>query len=418
MPSSPLNALAHYKSLFAISSGRSMALAVAARAPYAMIPLGTMTAITASTGSVASGGLATGVVSVATAVASPLVGRWADKRGQRFVLRLLTPLNALALVMLLVAALSGWDGPLLWAACLFVGVTSLPIGSFTRARWVAAARQPRDVSTAFSYESTVDELVFVLGPAFVGIAASAAIPAAPLALAAALVLLAGMPFAITAPAVVEVPAANSASILRPSIGRVLWAVVPAIIVMACIGTFFGSVQAAVTERSLEFDLASRAGLVYALMGVGSAVTALLAVVIPAAVRLSNRVLVGGLGMTVFILVTWAQGSLVMTALSLLVAGLFVGPTMVTAFSVAERRSPRGGTGVAMTAMQSAITVGVSLGAAGGGALAADNGATGAFLMAAAAALVIAATGTVMMARVRASAPLTVADLGVERVPAL
>ncbi|WP_199711122.1 MFS transporter [Tessaracoccus antarcticus] len=417
MPSSPFSALAHYKSLFAISSGRSMALAVAARAPYAMIPLGTMTAITASTGSVASGGLATGVVSVATAVASPLIGRWADRRGQRFVLRLLTPLNAAALVMLLVAALSGWDGPLLWVACLWVGLTSLPIGSFTRSRWIVAARQPRDVSTAFSYESTVDELVFVLGPAFVGIAASAAVPAAPLALAAALVLLAGMPFAITAPAVIDIPSANTTVTRRPSIGTVLWAVVPAIVVMVCIGTFFGSVQAAVTERSLELGLASRAGLVYALMGVGSAATALLAVVIPAAVRLSTRVLVGGLGMTVFILVTWTQGSLLLTALTLLAAGLFVGPTMVTAFSVAERRSPSGGTGVAMTAMQSAITIGVSLGAAAGGALAAAEGATGAFFLAAAAALVIALTGTMMM-RMKASAPITIADTTMERVPAL
>ena len=417
MQSSPLSALAHYKTLFAISSGRAMALAVAARAPYAMIPLGTMTAITSSTGSVASGGLATGVVSVATAVASPLIGRWADRRGQRFVLRLLTPLNALALVGLLVAALSRWDGPLLWLACLVVGATSLPIGSFTRARWIGAAKHPRDLSTAFSYESTVDELVFVLGPAFVGIAASAAIPAAPLALAAALVVFAGMPFAITAPAVIDVPVAETTGRTHPSIARVLWAVIPAIIIMTCIGTFFGSVQAAVTERSLDLDLASRAGLVYALMGVGSAATALLAVVIPASVRLSTRVLVGGMGMAAFILVSWTQGSLVLTALTLLVTGLFVGPTMVTAFSVAERRSPAGGTGVAMTAMQSSITIGVSLGAAAGGALAAAEGDTGAFFLAATAALVIAATGVVML-RQKATPTAVVAELGAERVPAM
>ncbi len=417
MQSSPLSALAHYKTLFAISSGRAMALAVAARAPYAMIPLGTMTAITSSTGSVASGGLATGVVSVATAFASPLIGRWADRRGQRFVLRLLTPFNALALVALLVAALSRWDGPMLWLTCLVVGATSLPIGSFTRARWIGAATHPRDLSTAFSYESTVDELVFVLGPAFVGIAASAAVPAAPLALAAALVVFAGMPFALTAPAVIGVPLAETTGRTHPSIARVLWAVVPAIIIMTCIGTFFGSVQAAVTERSLDLDLASRAGLVYALMGVGSAATALLAVVIPASVRLSTRVLVGGMGMTVFILVTWTQGSLLLTALTLLVTGLFVGPTMVTAFTVAERRSPAGGTGVAMTAMQSAITIGVSLGAAAGGALAAAEGATGAFFLAAAAALVIALTGVIML-RMKTAAAAAVAVLSAERVPAM
>lgn len=417
MQSSPLSALAHYKSLFAISSGRSMALAVAARAPYAMIPLGTMTAITASTGSVATGGLATGVVSVATAVASPLIGRWADRRGQRFVLRLLTPLTALSLVALLVAALSRWDGPLLWLACLAVGVTALPIGSFTRARWVGAARNPRDVSTAFSYESTVDEMVFVLGPAFVGIAASAAIPAAPLALAAALVIVAGMPFALSAPALLPTSVVDAKPQSHPTIGRVLWAVVPAIVVMTGIGAFFGSVQAGVTERSLDLGVATQAGLIYALMGLGSAVAALLAVVIPAAVRLSTRVLVGGAGMAAFILITWMQGAVITTGTALLVTGVFVGPTMVTVFTIAERRSPAGGTGVAMTAMNSAITVGISFGAAAGGALAASHGATGAFLLAATAALAIAITGVVLLRHKVPAAPES-AVAAAERVPAL
>ncbi|MGO1383224.1 MAG: MFS transporter [Arachnia sp.] len=417
MPSSPLRALAHYKSLFAISSGRAMALAVAARAPYAMIPLGTLTAITASTGSVASGGLATGVVAIATAVASPVIGRWADRRGQRFVLRLLTPINALALVMLMVAALSGWDGPALWLACLAVGLTSLPIGSFTRARWIGAARQPRDVSTAFSYESTVDELVFVLGPAFVGIAASAAAPAAPLALAAALVVLAGIPFAMTAPASIDGSSSVAAAREHPPMGTVLWAVVPAIVIMVGIGTFFGSVQTAVTERALDLGVATQAGLIYALMGAGSAITALLAVIIPPSVRLSARVLVGGLGMAAGITLASGLGSVTTTALALFVTGLFVGPTMVTAFTIAERCSPEGGTGVAMTVMQSAVVIGVSFGAATGGVLADAQGAASSFFLAAAAGLAIAGTGAVMLRRRVVAAPRN-PDVSVELAPAL
>src|SRR5699024_6537877 len=127
---SPFSALAHYCILPTISSGSAMALAVLARAPIAMVPLGTLTAITASTGSVATGGLATALVAIAIAVASPLIGRWADRRGQRFVLTLLTPIHALALFTLLLAALRGWDGPALWATCLPVGLSTVPVGSF------------------------------------------------------------------------------------------------------------------------------------------------------------------------------------------------------------------------------------------------------------------------------------------------
>ena len=396
--SSPLSALAQYKILPQISGGLSMVMAVAARAPYAMIPLGTMTAITASTGSVATGGLATAFTSIAAAIASPLIGRWADHRGQRFVLSLLTPISAVAIGLLLAAALQGWSGPILWAVCVAVGATSLPIGAFTRARWIHFTRNPKELAAALSYESTVDELVFVLGPAFVGIAASMAAPAAPLGLAMALVIIAGLPFALTAPTAADIDdavATDDKSHARPSIMRVLWAVIPAIIVMLSIGTFFGSVQAATTERALDLGVPGQAGLVYALMGLGSAFMALMVVVIPDSVRLPIRVLVGGTGMAGFILLSMTQGSMSGTAMSLLVTGLFVGPTMVTAFTMTERLAPAGGAGVAMTSMQSSITIGVSLGSAVGGAIAV-SGAMGAFLMAASAAGVVLVTGLIML----------------------
>ncbi len=387
-----MSILAQYKVLPQISSGSAMALAVAARAPYAMIPLGTMTAVTASTGSVATGGLATAFVSIALAIASPLIGRWADRQGQRFVLSLLTPINALALALLVYTSASGIDGPLLWLSCILAGATSLPIGSFTRTRWVTMVSNQRELNTALSYESTVDEMVFVLGPALVGIAASAAVPVAPLVLAATLVLAAGVPFAMTAPGKLDAAEEESG---RPGIIRVLWAVAPAIGVMFCIGMFFGSVQTGTTERALALGSASTAGLVYAVMGIGSAFMALMVVAIPESVRISTRVMVGGLGMTLFILTTTAGShSLLLTAGALLLTGLFVGPTMVTAFGITEKLAPRGGTAVAMTSMQSAITIGISVGSSVGGTLAL-SGAGHSYMFAAAAALVIVAIGVTL-----------------------
>ncbi|MCT1429946.1 MFS transporter [Brachybacterium muris] len=454
MVSSSSSAIARYRSLPTIASGSWMALAMAARAPYAMIPLGTMTAITVSTGSIATGGLASGLVAAASAVAGPLIGRAADRSGQRRVLTILTPLNAIALGLLLLAALQAWDGPLLWAICLFTGGTAVPVGSFTRARWVELARDPKDLGTALSYESTVDELSFVLGPALVGIAASTAFSAAPLAIAAALVALAGIPFALTTPrsehavaigagagagatertgdgtteataphrastrtvtgempaigsvpsdapfAEHRTPAPVSASTPAPSIKRVLLAVLPAIVVMVCIGTFFGSVQAGTTERADLLGAAGSAGIVYAFMGLTSALTALLVVLLPDSVTLAARVLVGGAGMAVFIALTAFMGSLTMTGVTLMIAGLFVGPTMVTAFSLTERRTPPGGTGVAMTSMQSSVTVGQAAGASLGGALAASIGAQGAYGLATLVSIVIALVGGFVVLRRR------------------
>lgn len=401
MHSSPFRALAHYRSLPALIGRRSMVIAFLARAPYAMVPLGTMTAFTASTGSVAQGGLATGITSISTAVASPLIGRWADRRGQRRVLLTLTPLNVLALTAMFLAAVQGWAGAPMWTACLVAGATCLPIGSFTRARWVARTSGPRELGAAFSYESMADELVFVLGPALVGIAASAAAPAAPLALAVALVLCAGLPFALSAPddpadAPSSSPEVDPATAPRPRITAVLAAVAPAIVVMVCIGAFFGSVQAGTTERAELLGAPGSAGLVYALMGLGSGAMALMVVLVPESVRLPTRVWAGGLGMGALMGVVVLQDSLGTTALALLAAGLFVGPTMVTAFSLTERLAPTGGISVAMTSMQSAVTIGVSLGSSLGGLLAAARGPEGAFGVAITVSACICACGLTMV----------------------
>ena len=419
MHSSPFRALAHYRILPTLIGWPALIVAFAARAPFAMVPLGTLTAVTASTGSVATGGLATAVVSLSAAVASPLIGRWADHAGQRRVLLTLTPLHATALAALFCATTQGWHGGTLWLACLAVGSTFLPIGSFTRARWAATARTPRDLGAAFSYESMADELTFVLGPALVGIAASAAAPAAPLALAIALVLGAGLPFAFSAPSRIidEDEAASSASTdsragapspegastaaaaeaasTRPSISRVLISVAPSIIIMCSIGTFFGSMQTATTARATLLGTPGEAGLYYALLGLGSAVTALLVVMVPDSVSLAWRITLGGLGLGALIVVTGAQETMWATGLGLLALGMFVGPTMVTAFSIAEKLAPPGGMSVAMTSMTSSSTVGVSLGSAVGGMLAGTYGPQGAFSMALVTAIVIIAVGVTL-----------------------
>ncbi|MCI1642327.1 MAG: MFS transporter [Actinomyces sp.] len=391
MHTSALRILGRYRALSDMVGRPALLIALGARAPFAMVPLGAMTALTASSGSVATGGLATGVISVSAALASPLIGRWADRRGQRLVLLLLTPASAFALAALYAVAHLRGPLPALVPACVAVGATTLPIGSFTRARWVGITRTPHELATAFSYESMADELTFVLGPALVGVAASAATPDAPLLIAIALVLLATLPFATSAPGAPP-PAAGAPDRSRPprpTIARVLAAAAPALIVMIGIGCLFGSTQAATTARAEALGAPGRAGLVYALMGIGSAVMSLFVVVLPEAFRLPARILTGGLGISLLISLVARQEGLWATGLGLTAVGAFVGPTMVTAFSLAERLTPRGGVSVAMTSMSASVTVGVSLGSAVGGELAAAHGPAAAYGMGAVTGAVIA-----------------------------
>lgn len=400
MQTSPFRALAHYRSLPQIVSWRRLLVAAAARASYAMVPLGTMSAITSSTGSVALGGLATGVVSLSTALASPFIGRWSDYAGQRRMLLIMTPLSALSLGLLLLSALMGWSDWRLWLSCLLAGLTSLPIGSLTRARWVSHSLTPRLLATAFSYESMVDELMFVFGPVLVGLTA-VFFPAAPLALAVALVSVAGGLFAYHAPRTLT-DSQIAEGQRRPSIPRVLWAIAPAIVAMTAIGTLFGSTQAGLTALASAIGAPGQAGVVYGAMGIGSAIMAIMVVVIPESMTPPMRVAFPALFAGVAMWIASHLSSMAVIAGVLFLAGLNIGIMLVTSFTNAERLSPPGGLAVAMTAMPAAITIGVSAGSIFGGFTASEAGPHAAFLVSVAACAVAALSALPLIARSRAT----------------
>ncbi len=397
--SSPLRSLSHYRELTDYVNRSILVAGFLARAPQAMMPLGIMTAFTAASGEIAVGGLATGVFSVAVAIFSPLIGRGADLWGQRTLLLALTPLNALAILSLFWAASNGrYGGPiaLLW---FLAGATAIPVGSFARARWVNTGPPPGTMAAAFSYESVADELVFVLGPALVGIAASTSAPAAPLLLAFLLALVAGIPFALRAPQILpkaSMGTAQDAEKVHPSIFRVVYLVAPASLALIFIGMFFGSLQAATTELTEALGQPSRAGLVYATVGIGSAVAALLVVALPTRFRMSHRLLVFGTGMAGTIFWAAQQQNLGMLALIFLLTGLFVGPSLVTAFTLTEKLAPQNGISVAMTLLQSSVTVGVATGSAAGGAVAQNWGSYNTFMLAAAAGIGVALVGALLL----------------------
>src|SRR5690625_5891332 len=71
---------------------------------------------------------------------------------------------------------------------------------------------------------------------------------------------------------------------------------------------------------------------------------------------------------------------------MLLVGLFVGPTMVTVFSVAGERAPAGREGVVMTTLSGAIVVGNALGSSIAGGIAEHQGPNWSFGVSALAAL--------------------------------
>lgn len=407
---SAFRALTHYRALPALVGTTPLVIAALARAPYAMLPLGLMSAFTAASGSVAVGGTATATYAACMALASPLIGRWSDRAGQRLVLLVLAPICILALASAVAVAHAGLHDIPMLAVCALAGLASPPVGSFTRARWVARSPEPRVLAAAFSYESMVDEFTFVIGPVLVGLTSLAA-PTLPLLTAAALIALFGIPFGLTAPRTAVDRPARTTDTTRPSILRVLATVSPAILAMTCVGTLFGSLQTATTARAAAAGTPGLGGLVYAAMGIGSALIALLVVLIPERITLPMRLVVTGLGAASAIAVGATVPHLALLAATLFVAGLFIGTLMVTSFTLAERLSPEGGLSVAMTAMPAAITVGVAIGSALGGSASSAAGPTAGMLVASGAAFLSLASPVLLALLPSRTARTTPAGIG-------
>lgn len=377
-------------------------LGLFARLPLAMLTVGTLTLVTSNSGSYALGGTAAGAVGIGSALGAPVLGSLADRRGQRSVLFLAAVFNTAAVVLLILTASAmapaGFPAVVL-AAAFLAGASCPQVGPLARVRWMALTSQGnapdnrRDLDTALSYESTADEVTFVLGPALVGILASLLAPWLPLALAAAMTITLVPAFAAhrthrAVPAARRRPPAAG----RRGRGGMPAAVLLPVVAMVCMGTFFGSTQAALSSFSASYATSELAGLLYAVMGLSSAAAALSVAYWPQRFSLSLRWLVSAAlmaGLAVLLLVPSSLGAMVAV---LLILGVPVGPVMVTVFAVGGVVAPEGRLGTVMTALASGIVAGTAIGSSLGGGLAQDHGYAAAFLVPACAASALALLG--------------------------
>lgn len=362
-------------------------IAFIARLPFAMMVVGVLTVVVSARGSLSLGGLTSAAVGLGTACFGPLLGAAADRFGQRVVLAVLAVANGTMLVVFTLVVYGASPDALVLAAAFGIGATAPQVAPMSRSRLVTMitdrmpeAVRPRTISGTMAYESAADETVFVFGPFLVGILASALAPWAPLVGAAVLTVVFVGAFALH-------PSARAVSVHRDSEGRAPSAVselfsarlVIVVIGILGVGMFFGTMLTSLTSFMADRGASEQAGLLYGVMGVGSAILALGVAWLPARFSLRARWLVFSgilLAGSLLLLVVDTPGTM-MVALGIM--GIGIGPTLVTQYSFGAARSPLGRSATVMTMLGSGIVVGQSIGAAVAGELAENTG-TGAALM--------------------------------------
>ncbi|KTR05670.1 MFS transporter [Curtobacterium citreum] len=381
-------------------------IAFVARLPFAMMVVGVLTLVVASRDSVALGGVNSAFVGIGSAVFGPLVGAAADRFGQRAVLVPVGLANAVLLGALpFVVAGTAPDLAVL-AMSFCIGASAPQVAPMSRTRLVAIIRQrmapqrhERVLSGTMAYESAADETVFIVGPFLVGLLASAIAPWVAVAGAAALTLVFVTAFALhpTGRLVVggaerETPA-PATQLLRPRLVVVVLGILG-------VGLFFGSTLTSLTAFMEQHGESSQAGLLYGIMGIGSAALALGSAAFPRAFGVGWRWLAFGVVLLAGAVAFAAADSVGAVALVLGLMGIGIGPTLVAQYSLGSERSPVGRSATTMTILGSAVIVGQSVASAIVGEVAerAGTGAAMAFPAYAAALVVLAAVLNLVLAR--------------------
>ena len=328
-------------------------------------------------GSYGLAGQITAVYVITHSICSPLIARLVDRHGQARVMRPAITVATVGILGFVVAILVEAHPSWLFVVAVVTGGSIGSIGALVRARWTHVLPDPRAVHTAYSLESALDELVFVVGPVVATVMATNVAPTAGLWLPAAALLVGGhLLFAqhATEPVVAErAPGQRLPNVLRYR-GMVVLSVV-----FAGIGSIFGATDVATVAFAEEQGAKSSAGVVLAVFALGSMLSGLAYGVRHWLSPLPRRFAIGvvalGVGVSLFFLVT----SLPMLAAVMFVTGFSIAPTIINGNGMVQELVPHSQLTEGLTWVGTALGVGVSVGASVGGSAIDAIGSRGGFL---------------------------------------
>ena len=222
-----------------------------------------------STGSYAAAGLTSGTYALSFGVLGPVLARLADRTGPVPVLRWTAMAHPLLLVAIVLVARSGLPLPVLLVPAALAGAAVPPLGPVMRALWSALLSGP-SLATAYSLESVVVELCFVLGPLLVAALTVLLGPEAPVLAAAVLAGVGALWMSLT-PRVraVQPHAERHGSRFGPLSSATVRAL---LLTVLGVGATFGAVEVAVPAFVEEQGgRAASAGVLLAVWSLGSIV---------------------------------------------------------------------------------------------------------------------------------------------------
>lgn len=345
---------------------KTIIASIIGRLPIGILGLAILLATQASSGSFGTAGVVAACYLAGLACMAPVLGRFIDRAGPAKVLLVCAGVFPAALLAL-VASLR-IDAPV-WAPFVFAalaGATFPPITVCMRTFMRQRLAEEALLATAYSLESVLIEVIFILGPMLVALFVAYLSASAAVVFAAGCGML-GTALFLRSPALRHwrIEERRSASLLGP---LSVAGFVPLLAVILVYSAAFGLLEIGVTAFAAEAGRPALAGLILGLMSVGSAVGGLAYGSrnwrLPLPQQFALMLLLMGLGIAALA----ATSHLFAFTVLGVIAGIVMAPALIMQSMLVAKTAPAHFSTEAFTWSTTCLLTGVGLGLALGGAI--------------------------------------------------
>ncbi|MFE9382848.1 MFS transporter [Streptomyces sp. NPDC007025] len=367
---------------------RAFLPALIARSALAMGSLALLLAVQDSTGSYAQAGLATAAFGIANVVAAPWRARAVDRFGQRIVLTTLASGQASGFIALaLIAEVEGVADIWFLILSALVGLTAPPLGAAMRMIWASLTTAGDQRTKAFSIDAVCEELLFVGGPVIITAVIVASSPSVGLWVTAGTVSLGTA--AMTSSASSGALRGTAGGVTRgdrplrqPGFARVL-------IVLLGVGGVLGVAEIAAPAIAKQHDAVAASGWLLAAFAGGSALGGLLYGQLNLKSGIGRRLFTLCVSMALAAVLVSQLDTLGLFAAGIALVGLFLAPSLITGYLIADTIVPETSRTEASTWITTSVNLGAALTPAAAGFVIDSSGAGLALLLVGAIALALA-----------------------------
>ena len=333
--------------------------------------------VEAERGSYAIAGAVSGSISIAAAIGGPLSSRLVDKLGQHRVLPIQILLIVLCSMALVVLIPSDVPAPYLFIFSIGSGLVYPSIGALVRSRWTALLVSGPILLTAFSIESMIDELIFIVGPSIAAITSVKLHPAAPQVIAMFLLAGGGLWLASmrnSEPPINKHQGKHGKPVILQNGLIYMWGV------HIAVGMFFGAVETSIIAFTKIAGQPIYGGIVMAVWAFGSLLGGFVYGGLHFKSALQNQLIVVSLLLVPATVAMVFVESILALALLSIAAGIGISPLLIASAAITQRRSPVGRTTEAIASMYAGIGLGFAFAAAMAGWLIDNRGTSYSFAL--------------------------------------